>query len=84
MEGIPRPLCPSKGREEQGEDMFSRMKCLYPDRVELDKTDGEKGAHSLHGSWSSPGTAGFCACLLIRNCCLHLVPVWMLGSLLVQ
>lgn len=42
MVGIPRPLCPSKGGEEQGEDMFSRMKRVHPNRVDLDKTNGEK------------------------------------------
>lgn len=45
MVGIPRPLCPSKGGEEQGEDMFSRMKRVHPNRVDLDKTNGEKDAH---------------------------------------
>lgn len=54
-----RSLCPSKGREEQGEGILYRMKCVYPDRVDLDKADGENGcAQNMYGSWSSSGTAG--------------------------
>lgn len=73
-------LCPSKGREELGEGMLYRMKCVYPDRVDMDKADGENECvQNMYGSWSPAGTPGVWACLLLGKYCLCLVQCERLG-----
>lgn len=47
-------------------DMFSRLKDVDLDRAYPNKTDREEGCmQSLPSSWSSLGTAGSGACMLI-------------------